>query len=84
MQVKRLEILTNSDFVLRNEASLLLDKLYRSRVLYRSVGVELKKLSYNEVQQSLFDRLKQKDDKLSRILDELEQKFGKDIVKLGG
>lgn len=80
----KLETSTNSDFILRNTAVLLLNKLYRPKILYRSVGVELKRLSYNEeIQQSLFETLKQDDDKLSRIIDDLEQKFGKDIIKRG-
>lgn len=80
----KLETSTNSDFVLRNTAISLLNKLYRPKLLYRSVGVELKKLSYNEeIQQSLFETLKHDDDKLSRIIDDLEQKFGKDVIKRG-
>ena len=75
---------TNSDFVLRDIAQNLLSQLYRPKLLYRSVGVELRKLSYNEeIQQSLLETLKRDDDKLSRILDNLEEKFGKDVVKLG-
>jgi len=81
---EKLPIATNSVFTLKNTASHLLDKLYHSKSLYRSIGIDLKKLSYNqECQQSLFENLKQDDDKLSRVLDELEQKFGKDIVRLG-
>ena len=75
---------TNSDFTLRDIAGKLLNQLYRPKSLYRSVGVELRKLSYNEeIQQSLFETLRHDDDKLSRILDDLEDKFGKDVVKLG-
>ena len=75
---------TNSDFALRYIARNLLNQLYRPKLLYRSVGVELRKLSYNEeIQQSLFETLRHDDDKLSRILDDLEEKFGKDVVKLG-
>ena len=80
----KLETATNSELNLRKQANLLLNQLYRPKLLYRSIGVELRHLTYNnETQQSLFDNLKQDDDKLSRILDDLERKFGKDIVKLG-
>ena len=80
----KLPIATNSDFTIRKTSFQILSELYRPKIPYRSVGIELKKLSYNtEIQQSLFDTLKQDDDKLSRILDKLEQQFGKDIVKLG-
>ena len=74
---------SNSDFVLKDTASKLLNNIYNPKTLYRSVGIELKKLSYNEHQQSLFENIKQDDDKLSRVLDELEQKFGKNIIKIG-
>ncbi len=80
----KLETATNSELSLRKQANLLLNQLYRPKLLYRSIGVELRHLTYNnETQQSLFDNFKQDDDKLSRILDDLEQKFGKDIVKIG-
>ena len=38
-------------------------------------------LSYGEIQQSLFEEIKPHDDKLSHLVDELEAKFGKGIVK---
>ena len=80
----KLETSTNAELKLRKQATLLLNRLYRPNLLYRSIGVELRQLSYNhDIQQSLFDNLKQDDDKLSRILDELEQKFGKNIIKIG-
>ena len=80
----RLEVATNSDFSLRKAAAKLLEELYNPKMFYRSIGVELRKLSYNEeIQQSLFEALRHEDDKLSRVLDDLEQKFGTDVVKLG-
>ncbi len=75
---------TNSEFSMRDKALALLDKLYNSKIVYRSIGIELKKLTYNkQVQQNLFEAFNPEDDKISRVLDELEQKFGKDVVKLG-
>ena len=80
----KMEIATNSEPKLRQKALILLKQLYLPKTLYRSIGVELRKLSFNaDLQQSLFEELEQNDDKLSRVLDDLEQKFGKDIVKLG-
>ena len=80
----KLETATNSELDIRKKALFLLNQLYRPNSLYRSIGVELRQLRYNnEIQQSLFENLKQNDDTLSRVLDDLEQKFGKDIVKLG-
>lgn len=80
----RLPNYTNSERTLRNIANSLLYEIYNPHSLYRSIGVELKRISYgNDVQQSLFETLQKDDDNLSRILDNLEEKFGKDIVKLG-
>lgn len=80
----KLETATNSEQTLRKQARILLNQLYRPQLPYRSIGVELQSLTYNlETQQSLFENLKQDDDKLSRVIDDLEQKFGKNIVKLG-
>ena len=39
--------------------------------------------SDKDFQPSLFAEPEYKDDKISRVLDELEQKFGKDVVKNG-
>ena len=80
----KLDTATNSEIDLRKQALLILNQLFRPNLPYRSIGIELRQLNYNtESQQSLFEDLKQNDDKLSRVLDKLEQKFGKDIVKLG-
>lgn len=80
----KMEIATNSELDIRKKALLLLNQLYSSKILYRSIGIELKKISFNENrQQSLFEELKQNDDKLSHIIDNLEKKFGKNIIKLG-
>ena len=74
---------TNSDFSLKSAAAALLSRLYKPKSLYRSIGVELRKLSYFETQQSLFENLHREDDKLSKVVDELEQKFGRGIIKIG-
>lgn len=58
-------------------------QLYRPNLIYRSTGVTLTHLTYGEVQQSLFEEVKPHDDKLSHLVDELEAKFGKGIVKTG-
>jgi nucleotidyltransferase/DNA polymerase involved in DNA repair len=81
----KLPTATNSDFDIRAAAQQLLKKLYRPNVLYRATGITLKNLSYgDEIQQSLFEEVKRKDDKLSHVIDALEAKFGPDTVKSGG
>ena len=80
----RLSNPTNGDQEVRMAAINLLKQLYRLNLIYRSTGVTLTHLTYGEVQQSLFEEVKPHDDKLSHLVDELEAKFGKGIVKTGG
>ncbi len=79
----KLENPTNGDQEVRMTSLRLLKALYRPNLIYRSTGVTLKNLSYGEVQQSLFEEIKPHDDKLSHLVDELEAKFGKGIIKTG-
>ncbi|MDO4162301.1 MAG: hypothetical protein Q4D80_04790 [Pseudomonadota bacterium] len=75
---------TNSEREIFTAARNLLPKIYLPNILYRSSGVILENLqSYRDFQPSLFAEPEYTDDKISRVLDELEQKFGKDIVKNG-
>ena len=75
---------TNSDREVKAAAISLLRSIYRSNLIYRSTGITLKNLTYgDEIQQSLFETLTPHDDKLSHIVDELEAKYGKGIVKTG-
>lgn len=80
----KLEKPTNSEQTLLKHAQELIKKIYQSKTLYRSVGITLKNLVYGKpVQQSLFEQEEREDDKISRLIDELEQKYGKQVVKLG-
>ena len=74
---------TNSDQEVRKAALQLLKTLHRPNLIYRSTGVTLKNLTYGQVQQSLFEEIKPHDDKLSHLVDELEAKFGRGIIKTG-
>lgn len=75
---------TNSDQEVREVASRLLKSLYKPNLIYRSTGVTLKNLAYgNQIQQSLFEETKPHDDKLSHLVDELEAKYGRGIIKAG-
>lgn len=76
---------TNSDFEIREAAQKVLTSLYKPNLIYRSTGITLSRLSYGaEIQQSLFEETKPHDDKLSHLVDELEAKFGRGIIKTGG
>ena len=64
----------------------LLDKIYNPNILYRSTGVILENFEYNSAEQiSLFSDISvdTKKEKLSKCLDRLEEKFGKDVVQTG-
>lgn len=75
---------TNSDQEVRTTAVRLLKALYKPNLIYRSTGVTIKYLTYgDQIQQSLFEETKPHDDKLSHLVDELEAKFGRGIIKTG-
>lgn len=75
---------TNGEQELFAAAQGLLPKIYNPEILYRSSGVTLEHLlNSKDFQPNLFAQPEYKDDKVSRVLDELEKKFGKDIVKNG-
>lgn len=64
----------------------LLDKIYNPNILYRSTGVILDTfVSNSEEQMTLFADITvdAKKEKLSKCLDKLEEKFGKDIIQTG-
>jgi len=75
---------TNSDREVRKLTIQLLKNIYSPSLLYRSVGITLKNLTYGEqIQQNLFEKLTPHDDKLSHLVDELEAKYGRGIIKTG-
>ena len=75
---------TNSERTLRESAHVLLDKLYKRGIIYRATGITLAKLNFGKSRQfSFFDDNEPEDDKLSRIIDQLENKFGAGIIKSG-
>ena len=75
---------TNSDREVKSAAIKLLISMFNQNIIYRATGITLKNLTYGkQIQQSLFDTLTPHDDKLSRVVDELEAKYGQGIVKSG-
>ncbi len=73
------------EFEFINKSVEILNKLFQKGVVYRSVGFCVTKLSPKTAQQmSIFDGEKiLKQQKLSSCWDKLEEKFGKNIVKVG-
>lgn len=80
---QKLPFYTNSESEIAAAGLALLDRLYQPGVTYRSTGIALEELSYDQ-QPSLFAETPPcHDSPLSRALDALEAKFGRDIVKTG-
>lgn len=80
----RLPLKTNSESTLLKAAISLVHQMFSPHVLYRSLGVTLKNLSFGKEKQfSLFDQEKFEDDKISHLIDKIEEKFGKNSIRLG-
>lgn len=83
---KALTVPTDFEMEISDIIFALLDKIYRSDILYRSTGVILGNFEFNTgSQMSLFDdeQNKSRKEKLSGCFDKLEEKFGKDIIQIG-
>lgn len=82
---KNLENLSDFELEISKEAMKILEKIYIPGVIYRSCGITLDNLNYQEeTQLNLFVNKKKKDyQKLGKAIDKLEAKFGKNIIKTG-
>lgn len=82
---KKLANPTNFEIEIAKTANELLLEIYDENTLYRAVGVVLEKFTYGENRQtSLFDDQKlEKNLTLAKTLDRIEEKFGKDSIKIG-
>lgn len=82
---KNLPVETNFELDVSKVAMELLNKLYIPDTIYRSCGVTLENLNYNEEEQlQLFIEKQHKNcEKLAQSIDKLEKKFGRNIVKTG-
>lgn len=80
----KLDFASNQETEITPPALRLLTQLFTPAVVWRSTGITLTGLVYGERKQlDLFQPAKKSDDRLGSILDELEEKFGKNIVHLG-
>lgn len=81
-----LDLPLDFEFDISKTAFELLDKMYNSLNLYRSIGIVFENFSQNSNEQlTLFENSfkKEKNEKLGKSLDKLEQKFGRNIVRTG-
>lgn len=76
---------TNSECILNEEVDKLLDKIYDSKIVYRSSGIFVENLESSGVNQLfLFDSEKEKKAKdISVLWDKIENKYGKGIFAIG-
>ncbi|MEI8378455.1 MAG: hypothetical protein WCF95_07960, partial [bacterium] len=76
---------TNFELDISKVAMDLLEKIYIPNTLYRSCGVTIEGLNFNEEEQlQLFiEKQSRNCEKLAESIDKLEKKFGKNIVKTG-
>lgn len=82
---KNLEDLSNFELEISRVALEMMEKIYNPDLIYRSCGVSLENLDFQEgAQLNMFAEQKLKNfDKLAQALDRLEGKFGKNTVKTG-
>ncbi len=80
-----LDVATNSSFDMMRKTPEMLAQIYQRNVVYRSCGVFLESIKYQDNEQlSLFDEVVCfEDSKISKAIDVLEAKFGKNVVKTG-
>ena len=81
-----IDIPTNFEFEISEVAFNILENLYRPNTLHRSVGILVEDFNRTgEEQLSLFGNIEksQKMEKLGKALDNLENKFGRNIVRTG-
>ena len=76
---------TNNEFVFIEQSKIILNKMFQKDVVYRSVGFCAMKLTNSrECQMSIFDNESSaKKDNLAKTWDKIEEKFGKNAIKIG-
>ena len=83
---KELDIPADFEFDISKTAFEILQKLYKPQVMYRSVGLVLEDFNRSSEEQLLLfsdNEKREKNEKLGKSLDILEQKFGRNIVRTG-
>lgn len=78
-------LLKPTDFELTVKKSIdeLLNKLYKNGVIYRACGIVLEQLTFGGEQLSLFDNGDKKEENLSKCIESIEKRFGKNSIRTG-
>ena len=75
---------TDFELTLQKTVNILFEKLYKKDVLYRSCGIVLENISFADGEQlSLFSEGSEKEEKLSKCIDNIEKRFGKNSIRTG-
>jgi len=75
---------TNFELTIFKEVETLLMTIYKPNTIYRSSGVMLGHLSYNQEEQlNMFDTISKKEKNLASCIDNIEKKYGKNSIKTG-
>lgn len=77
---------TDFEFELSSVVLELFEKIYNPKIIYRSSGIILDRLSFGDEQQLFLfseEKVDEKKHKLAQSIDRIEQKFGKNAIKTG-
>jgi len=74
---------TDFELTLQRVINKIIPKLYKEGIMYRSTGVVLEDLSFCGEQLSLFDEGDEKEKSLSKCIDNIEKKFGRNAIRTG-
>ena len=74
---------TDFELTIQKGINELLPKLYQKGTVYRSTGIVLENLSFGGEQLSLFSEGNEKEQKLSKCLDNIEKRFGRNAIRTG-
>lgn len=75
---------TDFELTVQKAVNELFEKMFNPSSIYRSTGVILEKLSFSDGEQlSLFSLPDEKEQKLSKCIDNIERKFGKNSIRTG-
>ena len=74
---------TDFELTLQKGVNEILPKIYQEKMLYRSTGIILEQLSFDGEQLSLFSEGAEKEQNLSKCIDNIEKRFGKNAIRTG-
>lgn len=75
---------TDFELTVQKAVNEMFEKMFNPKIIYRSTGVVLDKLSFSDGEQlSLFAQADEKEEKLSKCIDNIEKRFGKNSIRTG-